>query len=153
MSSVPFGYYSSGCRARRWVFMIRNFTQLLDPSCWPYSVGYLLYQLEWCQSTNTVYLRGYIRFDQQLWLCQVKQCLGFDSHLEVARGTPSENRSYCTRSRCRVAGPFEHGSIESRNQSRGICNYWPRPSSIEAARSLVDLSTSLAVNDDSDSTV
>jgi hypothetical protein len=60
------------------------------------SVKYLIFGKEIAPGTATPHLQGYIQFKKRLSLAQVKSQIGINHvHLEMANGSPSQNRMYC----------------------------------------------------------
>lgn len=49
---------------------------------------------------------------------QMKEKFSATAHWEVARGTPQENKDYCTKSATKVAGPWEFGELPPKQGSR-----------------------------------
>jgi len=63
---------------------------------------------------GTHHVQGYAQFSTRRSFKQAKETLNqyFDGcHIEKAKGTPEQNRTYCTKEETRVAGPWEFGSI------------------------------------------
>ncbi len=78
------------------------------------SVGYLVFQVERGGEVQREHLQGYVQLKKRTTLPAVKANIikNGEVHLEVARGSPASNKTYCTKDDDRVAGPFEFGSIE-----------------------------------------
>ena len=70
---------------------------------------YLVYQLERGDG-GTPHLQGYVYYDTAKSLRSVKERFP-RAHLEKARGSPADNRRYCTKSDTRVDGPWEFGQL------------------------------------------
>lgn len=77
---------------------------------------YLVYQYEFTPETDKLHIQGYVQFVNARSLGGVKKLLIKWSgekgpHLEIARGTPAESRTYCTKVESRAPGtePFEFG--------------------------------------------
>jgi len=84
-------------RAKRWVFTLNNYTEeevehltTVGPT-----VEYLIFAKEIAPDTGTPHLQGFVVFHSQLYLAAVKAIVGERAHLEVARGSPSQNEKYC----------------------------------------------------------
>lgn len=79
----------------------------------PPRAKYIVYQLEECPSTGRLHLQGYVQLEKKARLAQVKEVLMDPAaHLEVARGTPAENKAYCTKAETRVGEePYEYGEM------------------------------------------
>lgn len=48
-------------------------------------------------SSGTPHFQGYVRFSRRYYLRQLRDIISPRAHIEVARGTPKQNRSYCTK--------------------------------------------------------
>lgn len=72
-------------RAKNWYFTIYNPSSPLTPSVWIHYCSNLVYQLQCGSATGILYYYGYVRFDKQLTMSQVKDCLGTSAYLQVAR--------------------------------------------------------------------
>lgn len=88
-------------RARRWCFTLNNPTDdevqaICDYGQLP-SVEYLVFGREVAPSTGTPHLQGYVCFRSQLRLSAVKREFNGRAHYQVSRGSPEENRAYCTK--------------------------------------------------------
>lgn len=95
-------------RAKRWCFTWNNYTQedeqQLHDRCngqhadW---FSYIIYGREQAPNTGTKHLQGYVIFTTPASLNQAKERLTGSSthgiHLEVARGSPEQNREYCSK--------------------------------------------------------
>lgn len=105
-------------RSRNWCFTINNpiiggpaFLTVLKSlshfrSC--------IFQLERGES-GTPHFQGYIQFHQQKSFTFMAHALP-GSHLEIARGSPEQNRSYCSKSTCRIEGPWQEGDFVTERQ-------------------------------------
>ncbi len=111
-------------KARRWCFtmFVKNlqtsgFLTLEDWATWAkvqdwVGVKYLVFQRENATTTQTEHVQGYIHFSVQKRRDTVNKLLLVQNlHLEIAKGTPNDNRAYCTEAEKRVAETdfFEHG--------------------------------------------
>lgn len=105
-----------------------SFTILKHPRLWyaefkendmPIHCTYIVYQMEESPTTSREHIQGYIEFSNKKSLNQVKQALeSTHAHLEAARGTPHQNRAYCTKDETRVRGfdPVERGHIKEQGK-------------------------------------
>ena len=63
-------------------------------------ISYIVWQEETCPDTGRIHLQGYVQFQEKARLAKAKKILLGDKnhrvHLESAKGTPSENKTYCT---------------------------------------------------------
>jgi hypothetical protein len=64
-------------------------------------ISYIVWQEETCPDTGRIHLQGYVQFQEKARLAKAKKILLGDKnhrvHLEGAKGTPSENKTYCTK--------------------------------------------------------
>lgn len=101
----------SGTRAQAWCFTCNNPEGL--PTAEDFAdVEYMVFQEELAPDTGTYHLQGYIRFDRRKTFAVVQEAFGdLSPHLEVAKGTPVQNREYCTKDSSRLPGsqPYEYG--------------------------------------------
>jgi len=83
------------------------------------AVGYLVFQVERGENDQREHLQGYVQLKQRCSMSAVKSNVlkSREVHLEVAQGTPAQNKTYCTKDG-RVTGPFEFGAIELVQQGR-----------------------------------
>lgn len=81
-------------RARAYTYTINNYTQE-DIDCLKgLTYQYLIYGREVAPTTGTRHLQGYIYFKEAKTFTSIKKKLP-SAHIEVAKGTPEQNRSYC----------------------------------------------------------
>lgn len=95
-------------KAKNWCFTLNN--PVLDESDILYilsDAAYIVFQLE-IGDNGTPHYQGYCSFTKRMTLPQVRSLLG-TAHWEIARGTPSENKTYCTKSDTRVGDFCESG--------------------------------------------
>lgn len=81
------------------------------------TMKYLVFQVE--KGTH-LHVQGFVSYIKQLRFSAAKSGLnlGDSPHLESAKGTPSQNRTYCTKEETRVAGPWEYGNIKTNQGQR-----------------------------------
>lgn len=87
-----------GSKFRSWCFTINNYTEE------EYETIIINYN-EYCYcivgkeigKQGTKHLQGYVYFKNRRYLEGVKNIIGERAHLEVSRGTPSDNRHYCSK--------------------------------------------------------
>ena len=109
-------------RARNWCFTINNYDEdslllLREAAKLPCS-RYLVYQQE-RGAEGTPHIQGFISLKTQQRLGQLKKLVGDRAHLEVAKGTPEQNRIYCTKEQTREAGTLEEfGSLPDKAGKR-----------------------------------
>lgn len=73
-------------------------------------VQYIIWQFESGEETHTPHFQGYVQLKVKERPTMINRVWP-GAHLVVARGSPEQNREYCTKSRTRVAGPWERGTI------------------------------------------
>jgi len=121
---------NSGSRAKRWSFTVNNYTlndelalkrlcgifDAPDPGESEPLVDYLIYGRE-LASTGTPHLQGYLiwKTDCRLVTCRNRMGLVTAPHLEVSRGSPEQNRVYCSKE---DETPFEYGTCPAVSQGR-----------------------------------
>lgn len=96
--------------AKHWCFT--SFNELIQFNS--STMQYLVYQRELSPSSMKEHLQGYVVFLKKQRLTALKKLMP-TAHWEIARGTPTENKAYCTKdaSRCPSALPCEYGSMPS----------------------------------------
>ena len=108
-------------KARNWCFTLNNptidETQIAEALQEAGSLVYAIYQLE--QGENgTVHFQGYVMFQDQEYLQPtLKNCLP-TAHWEVAKGTPMQNKIYCSKPETRLTPPCELGIFPETSQGR-----------------------------------
>lgn len=90
---------------------------------------YLVYQYEMCPKTKKLHIQGYVQFTNARSLGGVKKLLTKWSgekgpHLEISKGTPEENKNYCTKVESRVNGPFEFGDCPVGDVKTDMVRAW-----------------------------
>lgn len=77
-----------------------------------FKADYLVWQYE---MEGHLHIQGYVYFNDAKTMASVKKRIfkwcGVQAHLEKARGTPAENKTYCTKEETRVHGPWEQGMM------------------------------------------
>lgn len=87
--------------ARNWCWTINNYTdedvaKLVSIGEERTSVVYICYGKE-VGEQGTPHLQGYVSFDKRRTLSYCRNLLSDRAHYEIARGSPSENREYCSK--------------------------------------------------------
>lgn len=100
-------------RGRGWCFTINNPPSYID-NVLEYvhedtAASYTVAQMETGEK-GTDHLQGYIHFSNKKSFAFVKSLFP-EAHWERARGTPVQNKAYCTKSETRIRGPFEFGEV------------------------------------------
>lgn len=115
-------------RARGWCFTANlpdGQVELLDSKI-PTS-KYCVYQYE---SGTHRHIQGYVYFENARTGKSVKKAIkdwcGIDAHLEVAKGSPQQNKEYCTKEDTRIEGttPVEHGEIPQPGVRTDLVEAW-----------------------------
>lgn len=87
-------------RARSYAWTLNNPTaaeeaglrrSAADPAC-----VFLCFAPEVAPNTGTPHLQGYVYFKEARTLSSAKQFISPRCHLEAAKGTPTENKTYCS---------------------------------------------------------
>lgn len=92
--------HGSGGRAKNWCFTLNNYTDDEEQCIGDFSENdHLLYMIVGREKgdSGTPHLQGYLSLNRRFTLSQIKGWLGSRVHLEVARGSPQQNRDYCTK--------------------------------------------------------
>jgi len=104
-------------KGRNWCFTEHDLPMLLlyglQVDGLPAGVRYLCCQLERAPDTGKDHLQGYVQLGTQQRLSWLKVNLSQTAHWEVARGTPDENRAYCSKDQTRQDGPWEFGVLKA----------------------------------------
>lgn len=111
-------------QSRRWAWTLLNPTEeeitIINALFAAGTVSYLIYGKEIAPSTGTAHLQGYLETPRKLSLGGVKRFLFPRVHLEIARGTSTENIRYCKKDRPQDQAPnefvFEQGLPIRENQ-------------------------------------
>lgn len=97
-------------RAVNWCFTLNNPSSLLDFAAFTPEVEYAVYQKENAPTTGTPHYQGFVRFKARITRSALARLIP-GAHLEIARGTIEENKTYCTKEESRSEGPWEYGTI------------------------------------------
>lgn len=87
--------------AKNWCWTLNNWTEddvskLIAIGTERVGVSYLCYGKETGEE-GTPHLQGFISFDRRRSLSYVRNFVNDRAHYEIARGTPAENRAYCSK--------------------------------------------------------
>lgn len=106
-------------RARNWLFTWNNpgieeaqFEEHLRSRP---GLTYYVFQRERGE-IGTEHYQGYIQFKSEKTLSAVKNQVSPFAHFEIARGTPDQNVTYCTKAETRVRGPYDWGTLKRQGQ-------------------------------------
>jgi len=96
-------------QAKNWVFTLNNYVALCDFDEVSDLISYAIYQEE-VGETGTPHLQGYLQCSRRVRLGQLQAIPSLaGAHFEVAKGSPEQNRAYCTKPEGRLGGPYEFG--------------------------------------------
>ena len=86
-------------RSKCWCFTINNYTSgdVSRLSALEGSADYLCYGLEEAPITGTPHIQGYVRFRTRRTFADAKSAIGDTAHVEKAKGSDRDNRSYCSK--------------------------------------------------------
>lgn len=95
---------------RRWCFTNHDVEHRIEWHAIRDHAQYLVVQDETCPTTGKVHQQGYLELTRPWRLNRLKKVVHPTCHFEPARGTPEENKKYCSKSETSVEGTFaEHG--------------------------------------------
>nr|AIR91954.1 Replicase-associated protein [Melon chlorotic mosaic alphasatellite] len=97
-------------QSRNWCFTLFSYVLPLFSSL-PEWAEYLVFQEEQCSSTGRKHIQGFVTLKRSQRLSFLKNKLGDGVHLEIAKGSASSNRDYCTKDDTRSSGPWEFGVL------------------------------------------
>lgn len=127
---------------RNWVFVENEggegLVQALLSEGLPPGVKYWVGQLEKAPDTGKLHFQSYVQLTRQQRMSWLKKNLSATAHLERARGTPQQNKDYCTKEDTRVDGPWEFGTMTTQGQRSDL---WEVKEAIDAGateKSLAD---------------
>jgi len=108
-------------KAKHWCFTLNNYDEndlvlLRDTAKLP-CCGYLIFQQEEGEQ-GTPHIQGYISLTSRQRLNQLKKLVGDRSHLEVAKGSPEQNRTYCSKSKTAKTGTLEEFGVCPQTQGK-----------------------------------
>ncbi len=108
-------------RARAWCFTLNRRGEEPLPPVWtalPAGTKYLVFQKE---KGECEHYQGYVCFTQAVIMNTVKTRLGCDwVHLEAAKGSAAQNKTYCTKEETRLEGPWELGEPPKQGQRSDV---------------------------------
>jgi len=109
-------------RSRGWCWTVNNPSEdeVLVPQSWdPKSYDYLVYQLEE-GAEGTRHLQGYTYCKNPRDFEAFCSWFPRRPHVEKAKGTAKQNRTYCTKAEGRVEGPWEFGVMPEQGKRNDI---------------------------------
>lgn len=109
---------SENKQTMRWCFTMNN-PGVWRPPAKDEQVEYIVWQRE-RGAEGTEHIQGYIRFKGYKRMTTAKKWLNNNGvHLEKAKGTEEQNRTYCTKEDTRMEGPFEEGTFKAEAGKQG----------------------------------
>lgn len=109
-------------RAKNWCFTVNNYDEdnllLLRETAKLPCTRYIVFQQE-TGTEQTNHIQGYISLKSQQRLNKLKELVGDRAHLEVAKGSPEQNRDYCSKTETAQAGTLEeYGDLPISKQGK-----------------------------------
>lgn len=102
-----------------WCFTLNNYTNELYIELQSRLIRQSKYAIigeEISPSTQTPHLQGYVSFNKRVRFAGAKSIIGSTAHIESARGSPRQNREYCSKDR-RI---WEHGTLPGPSRGSSI---------------------------------
>lgn len=107
-------------KAKNWCFTLNNPTisenEIIERFEASRALEYLVFQLE-AGEQGTPHFQGYVILSARKRLSFLKEILR-EAHWEVAKGTPKQNRDYCTKPDGRIGEPVEVGVFPETGQGK-----------------------------------
>lgn len=112
-------------RAKNWCFTLNNYTDhdinSLESLVKDGKAVYLCYQKETSPTTGTPHLQGYVSLPENKRLAGMRKLC--PAHYVLANGTPSSNRTYCSKEDSAIPGSFkEFGTLPDPKENQGKRN-------------------------------
>lgn len=136
-------------KSRGWCFTINNYTEadvhrIRDWFDEPNNARYCLLGYEVAPETGTKHIQGYVYVDNPRFGNVLRHAFGGKGHWEVAKGTPKQNHTYCTK-----GGDFlEMGTLPSQGKrsdleslARRVCSDNVSLKGLAAAGEFSDVAT------------
>lgn len=88
-------------------------------------VQYIIAQEEVCPETKRQHIQGYIQFKRPVKFTTLQNLLPPGTHIEKARGSPEENRQYCSKLESRKPGgrSLESGEITQQGKRTDLIKF------------------------------
>nr|WDW25911.1 MAG: replication-associated protein [Canine stool-associated circular virus] len=83
-------------------------------------LNYAVGQVEIGNETGTVHFQFYLQLRRSQRLSWLKTKVSNEAHFEVAKGSPEQNKEYCTKVDTRAAGPWEIGMMNTQGKAAGL---------------------------------
>lgn len=107
-------------RSRTWCYTLHDYTEEMEATLSKIETIYHVYGRETCPTTGRKHLQGFLRLKTAKSLKAVKKLLNSQQvHLEIAKGSDEQNRTYCTKD-----GDFwEQGQMSSQGKRSDLESY------------------------------
>lgn len=106
---------NSRSQSKNWCFTINNPTEGHEAILNWTDVAYIVLQKEQGEQ-GTPHYQGYAQFNARKRLSWLKSECSSSAHFQIARGSPQENKQYCSKPEGRLDGPWEQGTITVQGQ-------------------------------------
>ncbi|QIK03930.1 replication-associated protein [Northern red-backed vole stool-associated circular virus 16] len=83
-------------------------------------IKYAVGQVEVGKETARQHFQFYVQLCRSQRLSWLKTNISNEAHWEPARGTPQQNKDYCTKEDTRLAGPWEYGVMGKAGKTSGL---------------------------------
>lgn len=107
-------------QAKHWCFTLNNpdiFEDAVVAEMESIPFKYLVFQLEEGEN-GTPHYQGYVAWEKQHRLSELTPIFGHAAHWEICRGTPKQNREYCTKAEGRIGDFCEVGDFPETTPGR-----------------------------------
>lgn len=97
---------------------------IIQSNALPKGVAYLVCQKEKCPTTDRIHFQSFVQFERRIrtGIQKIQQIFG-PCHVEIAKGTPTENKAYCTKDESRIEGPWELGTMETQGKRNDLVEF------------------------------
>ncbi len=102
-------------KSRAWLFTINNPLATDKPMFNANRMNYLIFQLEEGQN-GTPHYQGYVYFKNEVTSRTCHRHISARASCFVARGTPQENKAYCSKPEGRIQATCEYGQLPRKRQ-------------------------------------
>jgi len=111
---------SRGPQSKRWCFTVNNPGEW-RPLYMPEIMDYICWELEHAADAvnnipaGTPHIQGYVRFKARKYMAAAKELIHHGAHMEPAKGTEQQNKTYCSKEGLLVEQGVFDASIGARN--------------------------------------
>lgn len=95
--------------AKHWCFTVNNPPTELDSLAEESNIVYAVWQMELAPDTQTPHYQGYLILADKKRMAWLTSLFPHGTHFEIARGSPKQNREYCTKPDTRIGDFWEIG--------------------------------------------